>query len=64
MKKGIRGKHPKSLWYDDSLHPKSIDLIEGASNIFEIIMPWVPEELEEKGLSKRDDKHAEKKGPV
>jgi hypothetical protein len=45
VKKGqLKGKHPKSLWYDDSLIPKSIDLIEGANNIFEIIMPWVAEQ--------------------
>ena len=26
LKKGqAKGKHPKSLWYDDTLHPKSID---------------------------------------
>lgn len=36
---GKKAKHPKSLWYDESLNAR--DLEENGETIFDIIMPWV-----------------------
>ena len=38
------GRHPLSLWRDDSLIPR---LLEKNEHIFDIIMPWVQEKKEE-----------------
>ncbi len=35
------GKHPLSLWRDQSLHERQLEDAEGT--IFDIIMPWVKE---------------------
>ena len=51
-----RGRHPNSLWRDDSLVPRQL---ENKESIFDIIMPWVGEKKEE------EEKAAKKKaGPV
>ena len=39
-----RGRHPLSLWRDDSLLPRQLEKNE---SIFDIIMPWVEEKKEE-----------------
>ena len=38
------GRHPESLWRDDSLMPRAL---EKGESIFDIIMPWVAEKAEE-----------------
>ena len=48
-----RGRHPMSLWRDDSLLPRQL---ENKESIFDIIMPWVEEKKEE------EEKAAKKKG--
>ena len=39
-----QGRHPNSLWRDDSLVPRQL---ENKESIFDIIMPWVAELEEE-----------------
>ena len=51
-----QGRHPDSLWRDDSLVPRQLEKNE---SIFTIIMPWVEEKKEE------EEKAAKKKaGPA
>ena len=48
-----RGRHPQSLWRDDSLIPRQL---ENKESIFDIIMPWVEEKKEEEEKAEKKKK--------
>lgn len=57
---GKKPKHPKSLWYDESLVPRDL---EDGETIFNIVMPWVKEKEEEEKKEFEVTAKAAKKGP-
>jgi len=59
------GKHPLSLWRDQSLTERQLEENEGT--IFDIIMPWVKEqekELEKDKCAEQGDLKQKPKGPT
>lgn len=41
------GKHPLSLWRDESIQPRVFEEDKECTDIFEIIMPWVADKAKE-----------------